>query len=375
MSFIELSSNQLLALFYIVANVVSIIITTMLIFKGRNNKQTSSIYFTKVLLFLIIYFDAEILWALSFFDIIGNAKTFLKVSRMIYYSAAAAVAYNWLFYIRVLMNPKLVYKRKRVMLMVPVLFSIVTSITIVHFFDPAQKSWQGYLTVLALILVPFSFVFDGGIRVLVKILTTKNETEKSKYVMLIIWPAIVLICSVAQVFIPEIPIFCFGSVIITIALFIFNQDSLVFSDGLTGIYNRKMLNSYLDGLNRKETHYILMVDVNSFKQINDNYGHLEGDNALKFIASELLTLIQQEGYFLARYGGDEFIIIAKTDNEEEIKHFIRRVKSELSKSKDLFPYVITASIGYCKMEENDTLAMAISKADEMLYEEKKFYHS
>ena len=375
MNFTDLSSNQLLAIFYIASNIVSIIITGMLVLKSRNNKQTTSIYFKKVLMYLIIYFLAEILWALAYFSIIENAKPILKVARMIYYSAAAAVAYNWLLYIRVLLDSKLVYKRKRITLLIPVALSIIMAITIIHFFDPAEKSWQGYLTIFALILVPFSFVLDGGIRVLIKRLSTKNETEKPKYTMLIVWPAIVLLVSVVQVFIPELPIFCFGCVIITIALFIFNQDSLVFTDSLTGIYNRKMLNSYVSGFSKKDSPYILMVDVNSFKQINDNYGHLEGDNALKFVATELLILIQQEGYFLARYGGDEFIIIAKTNNEDDVKHFIRSIKSSLSKSKDVFPYVITASVGYCKMTENDTLISAIAKADEMLYEEKKFYHS
>jgi len=375
MDFKSWDSNSLLAMFYILSNIVATIIVMMLFLKSRKNNHTSSLYFKRLLNFLIIYYLGEILWAFAYYKIIPLSDVFIKISRMIYYSSAAFVAYNWLLYVEVFLDEKLVYNKKRKILYIPVITSVIVSIIICSFLDPAQKNWQGYLTALALITIPFAFVLDGCIRAIIKKIKDNDETLKTRYILLITWPIIILTFSLFQVFFAEMPIFSFGSAIITVALFIFNQDSLIFSDELTGIYNRKMLNSIIKSLSTKENYYVIMVDLNNFKRINDTYGHLEGDNALKFVAKKLLELIQEEGYFLARYGGDEFIIIARTDNLNEIKAFIKKINERLKSSKDSFSYTITASVGYCRLSEDDNLADAINKADEMLYEEKKYYHN
>lgn len=375
MEFKNWDSNSLLAIFYIVSNIVSVIIVMMLFLKSRKNNHTSSIYFKRLLNFLIIYYLADVLWAFAFYNIIPSSDIVIRISRMLYYSAAAFVSYNWLLYVEVLLDEKLVYTKKRKILYIPVAISVILSIVICSFLDPSLKDWRGYLTAIALITIPFVFVLNGCIRAIITKIRVNDETLKTKYLLLIIWPIIILTFSLFQVFLSELPIFCFGSAIVTVALFIFNQDSLIFSDELTGIYNRKMLNSMIKSLSSKENYYVIMVDLNNFKRINDTYGHLEGDNALKFVAKKLLELIQEEGYFLARYGGDEFIIIAKNDSVNEIKAFIKRINERLKPSKEIFSYTITASVGYCKLNEDDNLADAINKADEMLYEEKKYYHN
>ena len=118
-----------------------------------------------------------------------------------------------------------------------------------------------------------------------------------------------------------------------------------------------------------------MIDLNKFKQINDQYGHVEGDNALKRTADALKSACADRTMktFIARYGGDEFIIIAKTDNEELIKELCENIKSTMIRLNDEAgaEYELTACIGYSSYSgELSAFQSALNKADEQLYKEK-----
>jgi diguanylate cyclase (GGDEF)-like protein len=85
-------------------------------------------------------------------------------------------------------------------------------------------------------------------------------------------------------------------------------------DGLTGIANRRLCNAFIDREWRRAardgTHFaVLMVDVDCFKAYNDSYGHLEGDDCLRRVATALQATIHRPGDLLARYGGEEFIAL------------------------------------------------------------------
>ena len=91
----NLTSKQLLALFYIFANIVSAIICGIILHKSNRNKNTRSRIYARILNFLNMYFVGDALWALGFFDIVHGASTILIISRIIYYSSAALIAYFW----------------------------------------------------------------------------------------------------------------------------------------------------------------------------------------------------------------------------------------------------------------------------------------
>ena len=85
-------------------------------------------------------------------------------------------------------------------------------------------------------------------------------------------------------------------------------------DGLTGLANRRYMDNYLRveisrAVRNQQSLTIVLADVDSFKPFNDNYGHLEGDDCLKKVASSLDTVCQRSTDLVARYGGEEFAII------------------------------------------------------------------
>ena len=142
-------------------------------------------------------------------------------------------------------------------------------------------------------------------------------------------------------------------------------------DGLMGIYNRRhfdevLLAEWKRSIRTQKPLALLLIDVDCFKNLNDRYGHPEGDECLKKIAEQLSKILRRSSDTLARYGGEEFVaILPETSTEsaqiiaDEMRISIEnlKIKNEGSTAK----HVVTVSIGVCS--EN---AMLNRPAEEML---------
>ena len=373
MNFIEMSSSEILAIFYIWSNVVSIFIFSILYIKHLKNKQTKSKILSNIIVLLMIYFFGDAIWALAYYNLIPYSDIIIKFARMIYYLAAGFIGYYWLLYAEITINSPIVYnKKKRKLLLIPVLVSTISTILICSFLNPAAKNIGGYLTAIALVIVPFIYIIISSIHILYKRNHVTDLELKKEYSKFAIWPLIILSVCILQVFIPELPFFCSGALLVIVYLFVSNQESYIFTDALTGINNRNMINKYIKEINTKQdNYYILMIDIDKFKSINDTYGHLEGDRALKYMANKLKAACANQSVFLGRYGGDEFIIFAKNINEEDIVKAISKLDELLKSSKDDLGYYVYATIGYSKIDSDQDIETAIEAADNMLYKKRK----
>ncbi|MGE4321107.1 MAG: diguanylate cyclase [Acholeplasmataceae bacterium] len=138
-------------------------------------------------------------------------------------------------------------------------------------------------------------------------------------------------------------------------------------DYLTGISTRRYAEEYIDHLiNRKQPFDVYMIDVDNFKALNDQYGHIEGDKILMDIANILKKVFPNKSV-VARYGGDEFIV-ASTDlsrTQEEIRKTHQDCKL---KNKNPLKDQVNCSIGYYHYSgEALTLDQVIMKADKEMY--------
>lgn len=165
------------------------------------------------------------------------------------------------------------------------------------------------------------------------------------------------------------------------AAFIYNSilNQLISLDPLTRLNNRNEFRSYLrakmnmPGRNRLS---LLMMDMNGFKSINDTYGHLEGDAALKRVAMCLKRACADipGRPFIARYGGDEFIVVTETDNEFEVERICDGIHMMLAleNHKAKAPYQLTVSIGSARCNSSmHSIYDLIEKADQELYRKKQ----
>ncbi len=155
------------------------------------------------------------------------------------------------------------------------------------------------------------------------------------------------------------------------------------TDPLTGMYNRLKLNEYSEEAFKKAlandtSIAVEILDIDFFKQFNDNYGHQAGDDCIKFIADMLLKLAYDNGIFAARYGGDEFVVIYEGFTYEMVEAKAKELRDLIYESKvehkfSLTDNRVTISQGICygKPTKNDNMFLYLQKADNMLYEVKQ----
>lgn len=153
-------------------------------------------------------------------------------------------------------------------------------------------------------------------------------------------------------------------------------------DSLTGIPNRRKFFDYLDKQwehSKKYSHWIslIMLDIDYFKEFNDNYGHPEGDRCIKKIADILNSLVSKK-YLLSRYGGDEFIAVMPQATAEEAYEFAETMRKAVLDAGIRHQYsescgFITITLGVVSTIPYDELSMDdfIKKADDALYEAKR----
>lgn len=149
-------------------------------------------------------------------------------------------------------------------------------------------------------------------------------------------------------------------------------------DQLTGLMNRHALLNLMTKGNETATlndvYGILLLDLDRFKKINDDYGHAIGDKILQAFAN-LLKKHSQTTDYIARYGGEEFLIITKISNSKRLKHAAEEIRkhTETMTVSDLTgqPVGCTVSIGASIAQQGETLQTAIQRADEALYHAKR----
>ncbi len=111
------------------------------------------------------------------------------------------------------------------------------------------------------------------------------------------------------------------------------------------------------------------MDIDKFKYINDNYGHLEGDTALVKTAVLLNGICDRHHDFVARYGGDEFVIVCRRRSAseiEELKDEINKAVLQMNKAENL-PYTLSLSIGSAMFDINKSNDEIFAEADKKLY--------
>jgi diguanylate cyclase (GGDEF)-like protein len=165
---------------------------------------------------------------------------------------------------------------------------------------------------------------------------------------------------------------CFISGLLYAYFFIIRSDSKI--DILTGIGNRYSFNEFIAQVshqNAKQPYAVVMIDMDDFKKINDTLGHLEGDNALRDLATIIKGSIRLSD-FAARYGGDEFILAAK--EESDIVRLMERIQQAIDSQneKKVRPYRIQISYGRDVFTPNSgqSIEAFLSHIDSLMYKHK-----
>lgn len=155
-------------------------------------------------------------------------------------------------------------------------------------------------------------------------------------------------------------------------------EAKAYIDPLTGIPNRRMLekslSKYLKEYRQtKNAFSLLFIDIDGFKKINDELGHLYGDIALKSIAKTLISNLKPID-LAGRFGGDEFVVILANTNEKELKKFCKKLSVIISSSTirhGNIEFKISASLGGTTIKPDDTKKSILQRADSLMLLAKK----
>ncbi|MFT7684552.1 MAG: two-component system cell cycle response regulator [Moritella dasanensis] len=150
---------------------------------------------------------------------------------------------------------------------------------------------------------------------------------------------------------------------------------LAFQDSLTGLANRNQFEHCFQKLAvssyKKQTHFsLLIIDLDGFKRVNDNYGHQTGDRVLANFA-QLLSQFSSERAQVFRFAGDEFTILINDADKYFISDFALGIKNAVAKNRSLAKFKLSCSIGSAQFQCDDTLESVFGRADKALYRAKK----
>lgn len=162
------------------------------------------------------------------------------------------------------------------------------------------------------------------------------------------------------------------------------QDLLgkVYYDELTGVYSRRFMKENIDEIFESSVYYgeplsLVMVDIDFFKNYNDTYGHQQGDECLRLIATSIKDSVKRREDFVARYGGEEFLVVLPNTDEQGAETAVQRIISnirecQIEHSDSKVASFVTVSMGVftCTIDENSKSEDWIEKADKALYTSK-----
>lgn len=148
-------------------------------------------------------------------------------------------------------------------------------------------------------------------------------------------------------------------------------EESVYIDQLTKTYNRNILSQILEKNTNNlifENAYLMILDIDFFKKINDTYGHEKGDTILVSTANNISKCISKDDY-LIRWGGEEFVVILSNSNKEDVIEIAKSINKTIEEHENNICKT-TISIGIAKCDSNDYHKVIVN-ADKALYEAKE----
>lgn len=286
------------------------------------------------------------------------------------------IGYLWAKFIMVHMNIPFSDIRRNIYRTIGLISIVLLVINIFYplVFSVSDGRYQrGFAYIIFLIFAAF-YILDSLYLYVKRV--KKNGSLKLFPVHIFLIPVILGV--VIQAFFVEIAI-TWTSIAISVAgIMTALKNEIIFTDCLTGLYNRMYLEFLHKRACNKKGCWVsgIMIDLNGFKQINDNYGHAEGDLALCIVADLLRKSFSEYGV-VTRYAGDEFVIMLNTTDDQLIQKIIKSAKKNFvtENEKNDKPYQLSASMGYAITNlSNETIDDFMNRIDEQMYQDKMKYY-
>lgn len=369
------------AILYSEINAVCVLFLVLICNKSQKamySQEQRNLFF-KVAISNIVFLCLDMIWIFINNNVFVIAVFINWLLNGCYYICSGLLSFYWFQYSETVQESKLVReKRYRWIAFIPIsILIILTFVSLktgwLFYIDKQNIYHRGQAYVLQL-LTSYGYVLFTALKAFYLSFHTDNYRRKSELRTLAAFVVPTLLAGSLQVAFPGFPILCLGNTFGILYVFMSLQEQLISLDALTRLNNRNQLFQYLSTKlhqpQERKALYLLIMDVDYFKSINDQYGHIAGDAALKIVADCLMKVCEKRNYFISRYGGDEFIAICELEPTDSIQSVCDDIHAELREADT--PYPLSVSIGYARYSPDiKSQQEFIEKADQELYKVKK----
>ena len=367
---------------YVEIDLFALIILFFLLTTGSKtfHQEEQKLYHQSVLtLIIVLAFDA-VTWAVDGKNFSGGREINI-IFETLYWMATLLPCYYGYLYCYEKVHEKKPSDRYRLFFYLPILagqiFLICNLFTGSVFYVSKENVYARGPWYLPVGILPFVYIVMAVFIVLRKSYRV-HAYEKRQFYMLAIYMGLPFLGSLIQIAVYGVPTTWICLTISMVMCYLYVQNGDFASDATTKLNNRRRFDTYAawktTALHGDATMYLLMIDLNFFKAINDNYGHKEGDEALARTAAVLKKATADRPAFLARVGGDEFAVILNGVNEQEVLDTIQDIHKTMQEANIAAArnYQISLAIGYAGMSGKNKISFdrLFSLADQSMYEEK-----
>lgn len=371
---------------YIEVNIICMIISAIMFFLINQNRTVS---------FQIKRVIAICLWILCIADIaaislrgqmFNGARALIEISNLLYDLMVSVLPFIWMIFVL----SRIGYKPKKwlwALITLPLLACIVIVVinpfTDFLFSINEKNEYVRGPGIIANWILSWLYIILSGVFAGIAIARAKSHAKQLEYAPLLYFLAFPILGAAGQMLFYGITAIQVGITLMIVMMTLKDQSDQITKDQLTGINNRNALNDYVDYLIRRPSKHdmlIAMIDINSFKNINDKFGHEVGDIALADAGDILkeITSKHKREMFLCRYGGDEFVIVCRNADESMVAEIKAQIKAASKKynSTSHKPFKIEFSVG-CYVggfSSQEAFSNALQTADAYMYDDKKSYY-
>lgn len=335
---------------------------------------------------LYVFTAFEAISDLTWFWIDGKPEYYSlnTAMQMIYIALFLVIGWLWMNYTMDKSKFKLCHKLWfKLLTMIPIVIVVFLAIIslktgFIFYIDPTTYRYTRGPGYLVYSITTYTFIGTASLLSIISAVKAKLLSEKKKYIVnaFFILPAVIM--SILQILrAPGSAATYFGIIISLLLVYANSLAEQITRDPLTNVNNRYTIDKMLtDAIRRQERGtdsllWLVICDLNNFKQINDTLGHVVGDEALQVAASSMVSIATSIKGNVGRIGGDEFYILVESKDTSAPRTIVTELPKLLKEESRGMPYKLSVSIGVALYEKGMTRKEFEEHADKRLYSVKR----
>ncbi|MPM25248.1 hypothetical protein SDC9_71738 [bioreactor metagenome] len=354
-----------------------------ILFINKYRRKETLLFDQKLFLYLIAANALLLILDMMQWGLDGVSGTFMRnvniITNMLYYICSAVPCVLWCLYVRYQfsINEKETMKASAFLagpFILNTVLAVMSCFSGQYFYFDENNFYHRGVLFWIYVAINFGFIIYAQLFVVFN----RKKIEKSRYFSLLLFALPPLVGGSIQTFFYGVTLIWPCMALSLLIIYLNIQNNQLYTDHLTGLYNRRLLDLYLDGCLKKNVRGgsvgSIMLDIDEFKTINDKLGHTMGDQAL-VNAAEIMKKSIGKDKFIARYGGDEFVIIFDSEDVPDIGRMVDDINHNVEQynRQNRGPYQLKFSMGYDWFECGSGLTKeaVLDRIDSLMYENKR----